>query len=219
MGNETKHLEQLQAALGRCQRCGPTKACKVSRSGEHIALTHGQLRGWALALAMGTHGVTLSTPPKSELFVEFQGPQAPIAAPAAPATPVPNPAHFMNPYFMTPPPWFMPPYTATPTAAPPQPQSAIPSSDPVDDGEANPYPEISTFILQLHERQPRRNLDIVADSFELHDFYHIDEITGFSVDELQQDYNLSKGNATFLLDAVEKEIKKVKRASGKKTKK
>ncbi|KAG6905177.1 hypothetical protein DXG01_004392 [Tephrocybe rancida] len=215
MGNEAKQLEQLQAALSKCQLCGPTKSCKVARSGEHVALTHNQLCGWALSLAMGTHGVTLHTPPKSKLFLMFHGPAGgSTPAAAAPSTPVPNmgPYMNMNPFFMTPP-WFMPPgFMGTPTAVPahvPQ-QPTMPSSDPADDMDANPYPEISLFILRLHDHEPQRQLDLFAYEYEGNDFYYIDEIANLTVKELMQEYKISKGNAKFILEAVKKEVKKVK---------
>jgi hypothetical protein len=47
---ERKALERLEKALGDCQKCGPSKLCKVSRSGQHIHLSFNQRRGWSVAL-------------------------------------------------------------------------------------------------------------------------------------------------------------------------
>ncbi|KAJ7447825.1 hypothetical protein FB451DRAFT_1375536 [Mycena latifolia] len=64
MEAETKFVEQLQNEYGRCQLCGPSKACKITASGTHHPLSNNQLRAWAQALALGTHNVTLKTPPR-----------------------------------------------------------------------------------------------------------------------------------------------------------
>jgi hypothetical protein len=47
---EKQSLEQLDRALSACQKCGPMKACKINKKGEHVCLTFGQCRGWAVAL-------------------------------------------------------------------------------------------------------------------------------------------------------------------------
>ena len=50
MEQEKKFHEQLERSLTRCQLCGPTKFCQISRSGQHINLSFQQRRGWAVAL-------------------------------------------------------------------------------------------------------------------------------------------------------------------------
>lgn len=47
---ERKALEQLEKVLGDCQKCGPSKLCKVNKSGQHVNLTFNQRRGWSVAL-------------------------------------------------------------------------------------------------------------------------------------------------------------------------
>jgi hypothetical protein len=46
---EKKALEKLEKALGDCQKCGPTKLCKINKNGQHIHLTFNQHRGWSVA--------------------------------------------------------------------------------------------------------------------------------------------------------------------------
>ena len=47
---EKAAMEKLDRALSGCQKCGPTKACKINKLGEHVALTYNQHRGWSVAL-------------------------------------------------------------------------------------------------------------------------------------------------------------------------
>ncbi|KAJ7079879.1 hypothetical protein C8R43DRAFT_1143200 [Mycena crocata] len=106
MEKEMKFLEQLQNHHGRCQVCGPSKACKIDRGANHHHLTNNQLRGWSCSLAAGTYSVTLAQPPRDELFAMFHKelPSAPTRA-AAPVAPFAGMEQFMamNPYgFATP---------------------------------------------------------------------------------------------------------------------
>ena len=47
---EMKSMEQLDRTLTVCQKCGPSKYCKINKTGVHVNLTFGQRRGWAVAL-------------------------------------------------------------------------------------------------------------------------------------------------------------------------
>jgi hypothetical protein len=47
---ERKALERLEKALGNCQKCGPSKLCKINKNGQHIHLTFNQRRGWSVEL-------------------------------------------------------------------------------------------------------------------------------------------------------------------------
>ncbi|KAJ7438981.1 hypothetical protein FB451DRAFT_1378089 [Mycena latifolia] len=133
MGTESKHFEQLQKMYSRCQMCGPEKACKINSSGTHQPLSHNQLRAWARSLvrnsslklscqakprqAAETHGVTLQTPPKAQLFAMFFktfGTASTAPAPVQPQSPfgaMPpymggNPYAFMAPWMQGMPPAF-----------------------------------------------------------------------------------------------------------------
>ncbi|KDQ52784.1 hypothetical protein JAAARDRAFT_210431, partial [Jaapia argillacea MUCL 33604] len=70
---EQKMLESLENTLSTCQKCGPSLYCKIDKSGQHVALSMNQRCGWAMSLALNTHGVTLHSPPKSPLFSAFHG--------------------------------------------------------------------------------------------------------------------------------------------------
>lgn len=50
MEKEKKFHEQLEKSLTRCQLCGPTKFCQISRTGQHVNLSFQQRRGWAVSL-------------------------------------------------------------------------------------------------------------------------------------------------------------------------
>ncbi|KAF8185347.1 hypothetical protein K438DRAFT_1765993 [Mycena galopus ATCC 62051] len=218
MEKESKFLEQLQNHHGRCQLCGPSKACKIDRAANHHNLTNNQLRGWARSLAAGTHNVTLSQPPRDELFGMFHkntvntpsaGPQA-----AFPGMPYMG----MPPYFM--PPWAFPGSPATPTPRPSHTSlasmststAAFPSSNPPDMGALNPYTEIPEFIKQLHEYHPQRRLSDYVDRFGDLDFYNIDEVAKLgSADALVNLIGITHGNAAFLLGKIKDEMKRIDR--------
>lgn len=48
---ERKALGQLEKALSNCQKCGPSKLCKINKNSQHVNLTFNQRRGWSVALA------------------------------------------------------------------------------------------------------------------------------------------------------------------------
>ena len=47
---EKKALEKLEKALGNCQKCSPTKLCKINKNGQHVHLTFNQHHRWSVAL-------------------------------------------------------------------------------------------------------------------------------------------------------------------------
>jgi hypothetical protein len=51
---EKKALEELENILRQCQLCGPSKLCKIDRTGQHANLTFQQRRGWSVALVGAT---------------------------------------------------------------------------------------------------------------------------------------------------------------------
>ncbi|KAJ7182125.1 hypothetical protein C8R46DRAFT_1314133 [Mycena filopes] len=231
MEKESEKLEQLQKHYGRCQMCGPTKACKITIAGEHHPLSNNQLRAWAHCLAAETHGVTLQTPPHAKLFQMFFKSSGP-AAPAPPSNQVMQSAPGYNGG-----PWNPPnhpygyPYMGGPMpplfTLPMQPQfggngqniastsstrPALASSDPPDMDAANPYPGIGDFITRLAIHHPQRNLTRYITAFDDLDFYHIDEVQKLKTpEELTRLIGISAGNASLLLDQVKAEMKRVDR--------
>ncbi|KAJ7315173.1 hypothetical protein DFH08DRAFT_715892 [Mycena albidolilacea] len=233
MEKERNWIQQLQAKYTKCQLCGPTKSCKIDISGNHHNLSNNQLRAWAHSLAVGTHNVTLVTPPHDGLFsMFFKNSHGPAPSTSAPPGPFPSFAPYlamnsMNPYgFM--PPWGMhfpgnPTTPITPTPVP-QPRSspapgpsklaaAFASSDPPDMGMVNPYPEITDFLHELDGYQPKRHLLDYIDKFNDLDFYNIDEIGNLKTPQVLVDTaGISLGNATYILTQVKAEMKRVDRA-------
>jgi hypothetical protein len=189
--------------------------------------------------AHGMHGVTLQTPPHSDLFADFHGPAVAKSnqtfpaiangsnmAPAAPATP----AMFMPPPYMFPSPWFAPPsipysnfpqggLPATPTPQHFAPATSplsraekhdLPSSDPPEDAFLEPYPEIGGFLTGLAIANPKRKLTKYVDLFEQHDYYNVDDLANITLERLTVDpFNMTAGNAEFLLKSIGKEIMRV----------
>ncbi|KAJ7202542.1 hypothetical protein GGX14DRAFT_570654 [Mycena pura] len=232
MDKEKKFVEQLQAHLGRCQRCGPDTPCKIDTSGDHCKLSNKQLMVWATALAHGTHNVTLHTPPNCDIFAAFfkNSHKATSAVPAShPLLPQYPPYLTMNPYSSMMP-WPMPPpgYGTPSTPAMPTPlpraasttsgsklSAAFPSSDPPDMGASNPYPAISLFLQQLDVHAPHRNLLRYLSIFDDLDFYNIDEIMKLGAPaELVRAMSdrISLGNATHIMEQVKAEMKRIDRA-------
>jgi hypothetical protein len=135
----------------------------------------------------------------------------------------------LNPYMFSAP-WFPPAPMASygnPLAAfnqvPIIPQPAIatpqllkcelpPSSPPDESAFVEPFPAIRIFLEGLGVSNPLRKLEIYADVFESNDYYGVDEIAGITYDRLTTDpFNMTPGNAEFLLKAIEREVKRVKR--------
>jgi hypothetical protein len=77
---------------------------------------------------------------------------------------------------------------------------------------ANPYPEISDFLNKLNDLQPRRQLLKCIPKFDELDFYNIDELVKLGpAAELAQITSISLGNATYILEKVKGEIKRIDR--------
>ncbi|KAK6997464.1 hypothetical protein R3P38DRAFT_3059170 [Favolaschia claudopus] len=239
MDKEASFFKSLQTKYGNCQLCGPSKACKVTVTGEHRPLSIPQLRGWSRSLAAGTHKVTLDSPPKDELFrMYFKSFGADNVAAPVPAPPVGvfpgmgmggNAAYpGLGPFGYMPwgfggPPWNAPiggqsasvgghAATQNMTAQQVLP-SAIPSSDPPDMEELNPYPEIDTFLLQLHSNQPKRGLLSYIDTFSELNYYNIDEMVkiGGVEDLVRVVSDMTPGNAAHILKHAKGEMKRVDR--------
>jgi hypothetical protein len=179
--------------------------------------------------ALGTHGVTLKMPPKSVLFSAFQklpvdnlnNPASPSGsatqALAYPMSSLP-PASLFNPYQAQPMafPWIlpqqMPPQVPTNLShAYSQPPRT--ASNCTDSSSDFKFPSISDFLTLLVEKNTRRKA--LADAvirFETLDFYNIDEIADFSEGRLTgKEFELSPGNAQFLLREVKAEMKRIHR--------
>ena len=242
LDKEQKFHEQLEKALTRCQLCGPMKYCLISRNGEHVNLTFQQRRGWIAALvilvhlylsdgqtnsdvsfveqAHGMHGVTLQTPPRSDLFADFHGlvVSKKIDTPVGTPTPTPATMYMPPPGYM--PPWFAPPafpYAGFPVT--PQITSAgssraekhdLPSSDPPDEAFLEPYPEIDSFLNRLVVTNPKRKLSSYIELFENHDYYNVDDIANITLERLTAaPFHMTPGNAEFLLKEIGKEMKRI----------
>jgi len=247
LDKEQKFHEQLEKLLTRCQLCGPTKFCRISRNGEHVNLTFQQRRGWVAALvvlfcyytlvesdclqfdqAHGMHGVTLQTPPHSDLFADFHGLAAAkkrdMPEPANPTVTAPLTPTMMMPPYMFPSPWYAQPsipYANPPAGFPMMPQIApgglfraekhdLPSSDPPDEASLEPYPEIDAFLDRIEINNPKRKLTNYKDLFEFHDYYNVDDIADITLERLTANpFNMTHGNAEFLLKEIRKEMKRV----------
>jgi hypothetical protein len=131
---------------------------------------------------------------------------------------------FMPSPYMFPPPWFPPSYgnlqggfPATPHFSdftPPRHSRAdkhdLLSSDPPEDGFLEPYPEISTFLNRLATDNPRRKLTNFIETFENHDYYTVDDIANVTLERLTSNpFNMTPGNAEFLLKEIGKEVKRI----------
>ncbi|KAJ7198939.1 hypothetical protein GGX14DRAFT_664525, partial [Mycena pura] len=234
MEKESKFVEQLQSHHGRCQLCGPSKACKIDVSGTHKVLSNNMLKAWARALAAETHGVTMVTPPRAGLFSMFFRSMAGPGGnpPATPGSMAPGYPPFMNPYaFM---PWGMnggmggmpgmPGMSGEQlsTAVTPSPLprgnhlastsalDGMPSSDPPEMGALNPYPEIADFFRKVDIHYPRRCLLDLISNFDDQSYFNIDEIAKLgSADAISRAVSITTGNAAFILGEVMSEIKRI----------
>jgi hypothetical protein len=235
---EKKALEELENILRQCQKCGPSKYCKIDKMGQHVNLTFQQRRGWSVALvcsahlhtvppiaqvltsrqATETHGVTLKTPPKGDLFLGYHAAKLPVndsaSAPNTPSTIV-HPYTFTMPpggYGGWPGPWMMPPNYQHPPPTPKQQEKLhVLSSDP-SNYDRSRYPSISEFLAKLDIEHPRCRLPTYADRFEGMNFYNIDALVSFTEERLTaMEFGMSLGNVRFLLKEVKDEVKRLDR--------
>lgn len=246
MEREKKALEQLERALTKCQLCGPGKFCKISKTGDHVNLTWNQRRAWSIALVCTTlsknlniltnfqankqHSVTISTPPKADIFhMFFPSPSGPVNSTPTPAPAPATPAPGMAPGMMAPlnfmmSPWMMPPFgypqpnnpfyppRSPLSCRPHRSQDEMPSSDQPDEELENPYPSITEFLQQLDERHAQRGLSRHFNVFEEKDFYNINEVANITSERLSsEEFGFTSGNAQFFLDAIRKEMKRIDR--------
>lgn len=136
----------------------------------------------------------------------------------APVTPT-----MMTPPYMFPSPWFAQPSIpyGNPPGFPMMPQMApgglfraekhdLPSSDPPDEAFLEPYPEINTFLDNMEMNNPKRKLTNYKEIFENHDYYNVDDIADITLERLTATpFNMTHGNAEFLLKEIGKEMKRV----------
>ncbi|KAJ7016068.1 hypothetical protein C8F04DRAFT_1203446 [Mycena alexandri] len=213
---ERKAMADLDSEYRKCARCGPTLLCKVDRGGKHVHLTFPQRRAWA---AFGTHNVTKSTPPKSELFSMFHKKVNGNASPVPPPIAAPFPPHPAFPWYPPMPPAGygmpgFPGYPQTPVApvAPPA-HALLPmlSSDAADDFGPS-YPSITDFIEMLIVKTPQRHsLRDVAETLDSLHFFDINEIVHLTANDLGDTKfgSVILGDAQFLVKEVAKEVKRL----------
>lgn len=91
------------------------------------------------------------------------------------------------------------------------------SSESGQDENKEDYPTISEFFSKLaHDHPQRYALTTIGISFEAQDLFSIHEIAKFSEDRLCRDFDISVGNAQFVLEKVSKEVKRIDRINQKK---
>jgi hypothetical protein len=227
---EKNALEKLEKALENCQKCGPTNLCKVNKNGEHVHLTFNQRRRWSVALAKGTRGVTLRTPPEGKLFADFHGSSSAEGTKAAVGAdgilggpfgvtatfPWEQILPFMLPGVMQAMAQTMPQGAAAVSLIPSNPlaRNAPPSSDPPDHENQIQYLNISEFLTTLSDRHPVRALAAYHNKFERMDYYRVDELARMAEADLTgPDFRMTSGNAKFLLKEARDEVRRVERAA------
>ncbi|KAL0563995.1 hypothetical protein V5O48_018061 [Marasmius crinis-equi] len=202
---------RLQVKYGNCQQCGSNVMCKVGLDGEHHHLKHGQASAWSTALAQRVYGVTLDTPPKSDLFAAFHRNHATSSSSTMQSSSVLQPP----PYVTTPDPGVTNTLMAATVAIlakslGQKSPTKSPGGCSASSGTDLDYPSITSFIDQLHATHPHRNLDLYADSFGRHDLYNIDEIVDMTIEDLTSErFGLTFGNAKFLLNKTRNQVARI----------
>ncbi|KAJ3996540.1 hypothetical protein F5050DRAFT_1807650 [Lentinula boryana] len=227
MDKESRIITELVAMYGNCALCRP-KICKIGQ-GAHVQLTFSMQAAWAASLAREEPGVTIKTPPKTEMFRQFHHTLSsrpspsnlspdigmktygsnmsvmtelvvPIVGAFAAASQLTNQRQFTAP--------------ETPTPAPHtthqwhSPQCLdVPFSDSFDEQDLNPYPTISDFLRSLDIAEPQRNLSRYVEVLHTLDFYNIDHISDLSAKTLQDEVGMTLGNAMHVLNMVKKKIR------------
>lgn len=175
-------------------------------------------------------GVTDTRPPRNRHFTAYWeqrdkgGRRAPADIDRTPTAPGPAPPYHQfwgpGPGY----PSYYPPPTETPTRHMlKRPSPSLPSSDPPEAvDQPSRYPTFIEFFARLHaveENQPR-NLPHWATIFAQRRFFRLNELKGWTTDELMLTFGLEeKGDANFIrlkVDAemtrIDKESRRAKRA-------
>ncbi|KAJ3791894.1 hypothetical protein GGU11DRAFT_761214 [Lentinula aff. detonsa] len=229
MEKESCFISELTTTYGNCTLCKP-KICKIGH-GVHVQLTFNMRAAWAAALAHEEKGVTLITPPKTELFRAFHHsvnqspPQS--TAPADLTTPAYGSSMTVVKEIVAP---LIGAFAAVnqfsnqcstapdiPTPSrhshrPSPPPFDIPSSDGFDELDINPYPTIEEFFRSLDIIEPQRNLSRYVTKLTALDFYCINNIAALTLQALQDDIGMTLGNAMHVSATVNKKVHAVDKA-------
>ncbi len=82
----------------------------------------------------------------------------------------------------------------------------MPSSDP-SKAVSNWYSSVADFLEKLQLMHPKHNLGCYAVALDVADYYDIDDLKALSEQQLMDRFEMSSGNASFLLREVNNEIK------------
>ncbi|KAJ3871274.1 hypothetical protein F5051DRAFT_288892, partial [Lentinula edodes] len=223
---EKEYTEALMKTLKKCERCGPNIMCKVDIQGNHTKISYSMLRAWAISLTSEEHGVTLKQPPKVAIFSRFFRTQIHTPTltktihlpPPPPPTPQANVQYLPMPMPMYPSPWSHPALINQPQAWPEasgshetaSPSHITLSSDPPE-VMISQYDTVQSFLTKLHAEAPQRGLNNFIVKFESDDYWNIDDVMRLKEHELVDSFGLSRGNAGFLLKAIESQMKATER--------
>jgi len=86
----------------------------------------------------------------------------------------------------------------------------MPLSDPPEAG-SNQYSSVADFLEKLQLMHPKHNLGCYAVALDVADYYDIDDLKALSEQQLMDRFEMSSGNASFLLREVNNEIKLIDR--------
>lgn len=73
------------------------------------------------------------------------------------------------------------------------------------------YDTVQSFLTKLHAEAPQRGLNNFIVKFESDDYWNIDDVMRLKEHELVDSFGLSRGNAGFLLKAIESQMKATER--------
>ncbi|KAJ3928485.1 MAG: hypothetical protein NXY57DRAFT_1041592 [Lentinula lateritia] len=82
------------------------------------------------------------------------------------------------------------------------------SSDPPE-VMISQYDTVQSFLTKLHAEAPQRGLNNFIVKFESDDYWNIDNVMRLKEHELVDSFGLSRGNAGFLLKAIESQMKAI----------
>ena len=163
---------------------------------------------------MGIYGVTYDNPPRSALFEDFHSrrPEAPLAAPAPAPAPTLDVAG-ANPLMTALVAMMLGQGIPAAQPAVPHPPAELAA---VDESSKGPvvYMDIDIFLERLAEENPKHNLSGLAEKLTNCDFYCIDELADVNEAFFQAaPYNLSQGNAMFVVKSIKVAIAEAKKAA------
>lgn len=196
-----------------CDKCqlkdSNSQYCKIIADGTHTLLTSPQLREWAIALAIGSKGVTVLSPPKTESFAIFHHNIASLSVSKSENTFSGLP---INTLFKLVP----SSYQHHTRGELPSPYASYDTSDSDRSSNCNSYPTTQEYFETLYDDVPEARatelLEVVP-RLNVDGLLCINDLLRLTPEVLQVKYLVTEGTAFYILKYVSREVRRIRRKS------